>query len=84
MEVLKTVVAAWDAPNGQVVLSLGKKDGVLEGDEFTIYRGSGFIAKVTVMSVAANSSSARVTLKKEDPRVGDEASNSIFLTSGNK
>ncbi len=64
-----------------VVISIGKDDGVLEGNEFTIYRGGSFIAKITINKVDRKWAAGRVTLKKEAPRVGDDASNHIFQSA---
>ncbi len=43
-----------------VVLSVGKNDDVKPGFEFTVYRGSRFIAKVQVTKVYDNLSGARI------------------------
>jgi hypothetical protein len=61
-----------------VTVNLGQGQGVLEGDEFTIYRGDEFVAKIQVERVERLWSSGRVVLKKDDPRIGDSASNDIL------
>ena len=67
-----------------VVISVGKDDDVLVGDEFTIYRGGvkagEFVAKIVIDRVDRKWSSGRVALKKKDPRVGDDVSNHIFVS----
>jgi predicted RNase H-like nuclease (RuvC/YqgF family) len=65
---------------GLVVISIGKDDGVLEGDEFTIYRGGDFVAKIVISRSDRKWSSGNVVLKKADPRVADDASNHIFMS----
>jgi hypothetical protein len=65
---------------GLVVISIGKDDGVLEGDEFTIYRGGDFVAKVVIDRADRKWAAGRVVLKKTDPRVADEATNHIFVS----
>ncbi len=64
---------------GLVVISIGKDDGVLEGDEFTIYRGGDFVAKVIVDRADRKWAAGKVVLKKTDPKVADDASNHIFV-----
>ncbi len=80
-KLLEGKVTAVSTEIGLVVISIGRDDGVLEGNEFTIYRGQQFIAKVTIDRVDRKWSAGRVTLKKEDPRVSDDASNSVFVSS---
>jgi len=64
---------------GLVVISAGKDAGVVEGDEFTIYRGGEFIAKIMIERADRAWSAGKVILKKADPRVADDASNHIFV-----
>jgi len=66
---------------GMVVMSIGKDDGVLEGDVFTVYRGGEFVAKVAVDRADRKWCAGKVTLKKSDPKVGDDASNHIFQSA---
>jgi|GEM_PF-1535315 len=66
-----------------VVISIGRDAGVNEGDEFTLYRGNTFVGKVTIDRVDRPWSSGRLTLKgKEEPRIGDQASNNVLATPG--
>lgn len=66
-----------------VVISIGRDAGVSEGDDFTVYRGSTFVGKVTIDRVDRAWASGRVTLKgKEEPRVGDSVSNNVLATPG--
>ncbi len=84
LKALEGKVTACDDSIGMVVISIGRNDGVLEGNEFTIYRGGQFIAKIAINKVDAKWAAGRVTLKKEAPRVSDDASNSIFVTTPGK
>jgi Ca-activated chloride channel family protein len=65
---------------GLVVMSIGKDDGVLEGDEFTVFRGGDFVAKIVIDRADRKWSAGKVILKKSDPRVGDDVSNHIFVS----
>ena len=67
--------------DGGVILSIGTSDGVANGGEFTIYREAAFVAKIVINHVATSWCSGRVTLMKDGPRVGDDASNNVFVTS---
>ncbi len=80
-KLLEGKVTAVSPEIGLVVISIGRDDGVLEGNEFTIFRQQQFIAKITVERVDRKWSAGRVTLKKDDPRVSDDASNSIFISA---
>jgi hypothetical protein len=64
---------------GMVVMSIGKDDGVLVGDEFTIDRGGEFVAKVVVDRADRKWCAGKVLLKKTEPKVGDDVSNHIFF-----
>ncbi|HEX7897378.1 MAG TPA: hypothetical protein VF950_06440 [Planctomycetota bacterium] len=64
---------------GLVVLSAGADAGVRQGDAFTVQRAGEFVAKVVVDRTDRNWSAAKVTLKKSDPRVGDDVSNVVFV-----
>jgi hypothetical protein len=59
---------------GLVLIDVGKKHGVKQGYEFTVYRGSRFIAKVVVEKVLHDMAGCRVLFRKSDIREGDEAS----------
>jgi Ca-activated chloride channel family protein len=65
---------------GLIVLSLGKDDGVLEGDEFTIYRAGEFVAKIVIDRADRKWSAGKIVLKKADPKVGDEVSNHVLVS----
>jgi hypothetical protein len=66
-----------------VVISVGRDAGVNEGDDFTVFRGGTFVGKVTIDRVDRAWASGRVSLKgKEEPRVGDNASNNVLATPG--
>jgi hypothetical protein len=65
---------------GLVVISIGKDDGVLEGDEFTVYRGGDFVAKIVIDRSDRKWSAGKVVLKKTEPRVADDVSNHIFVS----
>jgi hypothetical protein len=54
-----------------VVLSVGKDDGVQEGDEFVVERGLNPVCRVRIDRVDGKWSAGKVTHKKDDPRVGD-------------
>lgn len=58
--------------------SIDGKGPVLFTDGFTISRSGEFVAKIVIDRVDAKWSAGRVTLKKSDPRVGDDVSNAIF------
>jgi len=65
---------------GLIVISIGKDDGVLEGDEFTVYRGGDFVAKIVIDRSDRKWAAGKVVLKKGEPRVGDDVSNHIFVS----
>jgi DNA-binding transcriptional MerR regulator len=77
---LEAKVTAVANETGLVVISIGKDDGVLEGDEFTVYRGGDFAAKVVIDRSDRKWSAGKVVLKKSDPRVGDNVSNHIYVS----
>lgn len=81
-KIIEAKVTAVDANLGLVIISVGRDDGVLEGTEYTIYRGSSFIAKIAIDKVDRKWSAARVTLKtKEDPRVSDDVTNNVLTST---
>jgi hypothetical protein len=57
------------------ILSVGSKDGVKEGYEFTVYRGNEYVATVVVDHAYPNYSAAHTKpgTKKRDAQPGDEA-----------
>jgi hypothetical protein len=67
---------------GLVVISIGKDSGAVEGDEFTVYRGGDFVARIVIDRADARWAAGKVVLKKTDPRVADDASNHIFVKRG--
>lgn len=67
-----------------VIINIGKDQGVLEGDEFTVYRGAQFIAKIQIERVDRAWAAGRVVVQKGDtPKVADSVSNDILI-SGSK
>ena len=84
---LRGKVTAVAGDIGLVVISIGRDDGVLSGDEFTVYRGGvqggQFVAKIVIDRVDRKWSAGRVVLKKSDPGPGDDVSNHIFVSGFN-
>lgn len=76
MKPLDAVVQAVDNANDIYILSVGSKDGVQEGYEFTVHRNGEYIATVVVDKVFANHASAKTKdgLKRKDAQAGDGAS----------
>lgn len=70
------VVSAASAKDDVYVLSVGTKDGVEMGYEFTVFRGSNYVATVVVDQVWPNLASCRVKsgTKKSDIQAGDSVS----------
>lgn len=66
---------------GLVVISVGKDAGVGEGDEFTVYRGGDFVAKIVIDRADRKWAAGKVVLKKVDPRVADDVSNQIVVSA---
>jgi hypothetical protein len=66
---------------GLVVISIGRDDGVLEGDEFTVYRDGDFVAKIEIDRSDRKWSAGKVVLKRTEPRVADNVSNHIFVST---
>lgn len=62
-----------------VVISIGKDDGIQEGDEFTIYRNRAYIATIVIDRLDSKWSAAKVTKKKDDPRVADDVANDLVV-----
>lgn len=56
-----------------VLLSVGRENGVEEGFEFTVYRGSKFVAKVVVERVLPTLCGCRILYQKSEVREGDQA-----------
>jgi len=76
---LEAKVTAVAPEIGLVVISMGKDDGLLEGDEFTVDRGGEFVAKIVLDRSDRKWSAGKTVLKKGDPRVGDDVSNHVFV-----
>lgn len=70
------VISAGDAKADVWVLSVGSKDGVEVGYEFTVSRGSSYVSVLVVDAVYPNYSSARTKsgTKKADAQPGDSVS----------
>ncbi|MFH1423220.1 MAG: hypothetical protein ABIH42_10985 [Planctomycetota bacterium] len=66
-------VVAYDDPTRLVILSVGRKHGVEEGYEFTIYRGARFIARVKVERVLPDMCGCRVIFEVSKIERGDLA-----------
>jgi hypothetical protein len=80
---LQAQVTAVAAELDLVVISIGRDAGVNEGDEFTVYRGGTFVGKIAIDRVDRAWASGRIVLKgKEEPRIGDQASNNVLATPG--
>jgi myosin heavy subunit len=79
---LEGKVTAVSAQYKLVIINIGKDQGVLEGDEFTIYRDKNFVAKITIERVDRQWASGRIMFQKDDPRVADSVSNDILVTPG--
>jgi len=75
-------VTAVDSASGLVVISLGKDDGVLEGDEFSVKRGAEIVAKLVLDRADRKWAAGKMVLKNGEPRVGDDVTNRIFVQSG--
>jgi myosin heavy subunit len=83
---LEGKVTAVSKDIGLVIISVGKDDGVLEGNEFTVYRGNEFITKIVINRVDRKWAAGRVVLppRGDGVRVSDDVSNSIFVSTTNK
>jgi len=73
-------VRAADNQIGIAIISIGRDEGVREGDTFTIYRGSRFIAKGVADTVDRAWTSLRIqaSVKTDDIQAGDMVSNHIY------
>ena len=77
-EPLKGLVLAADNKVGIFLISCGKKDGVVIGDELTVYRGDTFVAVVVVDKVFQDKASVVLKtengkpLRKSDIKQGDK------------
>jgi HEAT repeat protein len=77
---LEAKVTAVAGELGLVVFSIGKDDGVLEGDEFTVYRGGEYVSKIVVDRADRKWAAGKIVLKRRDPRVADDVSNHIYVS----
>jgi hypothetical protein len=66
---------------GLVVISIGKDDGVLEGDELTVYRSGEVVAKIAVDRADRKWSAGKVFQKKSDPLVADDVTNHLSFSA---
>jgi septal ring factor EnvC (AmiA/AmiB activator) len=73
-------VQAVSSEIGLVVIDLGQEAGVMVGDEFTVYRGSKFVAKIVIEKTDAKWSAGRVEAKRDNPQVADNVSNQILMS----
>jgi septal ring factor EnvC (AmiA/AmiB activator) len=71
---IKGVVSAVDNKVDIYVISVGSKDKVEAGDEFTVYRGSQYVSTIIIDKVFPNmaSGSTKPGTKKMDVMAGDE------------
>jgi len=71
---IKGVVSAVDNKVDIYVISVGSKDKVEAGDEFTVYRGSNYVSTIVIDKVFPNmaSGSTKPGTKKMDVMAGDE------------
>jgi chromosome segregation ATPase len=74
MQDVKGVVQAVDNKNDIYVISVGSKDKVEVGYEFTVYRGSEYVSTIVIDRVFANYASGmtKTGTKKRDVQAGDE------------
>jgi hypothetical protein len=66
---------------GLVVISGGKEDGVKEGDEFILTRGSFQVAKVVIDRCDTKWSAGKITQLSAAPHVGDRATSSRAMNA---
>ena len=72
-QVPRVIQEGYDEPTRLVLLSVGRQDNVQEGYEFTIYRGTRFIARVKVEKVLPDLCGARVIFEVAKIQRGDLA-----------
>jgi delta 1-pyrroline-5-carboxylate dehydrogenase len=72
---INAVVAGVDTNLNIVMLSVGRDDGVKEGFEFTIYRGSEYIGQIVIDRVERDycSGASKKNIEKSAIQVGDQA-----------
>jgi hypothetical protein len=66
---------------GLVVISIGKDDGVVEGDELTVQRAGEFVAKILIDRLDRKWSAGKVFQKKSDPLVADDVTNHLSFSA---
>jgi hypothetical protein len=69
---------------GLVVVSIGKDDGVREGDELSIGREGEFVGKAVVDRADRRWSAAKLGAKSSSPRVGDDVGSGGLFTEEQK
>ncbi len=81
MKAVQGVVQAVDNKADIYVLSIGSKDGVEVGYEFTVFRGSEYVSTIVIDKVFPNYSSGMTKsgMKKRDVMAGDSASTHVGL-----
>lgn len=79
MKSVNGVVAQASAKDDVYVLSVGSKDGVEIGYEFTVFRGNEYVSTIVVDTVYPNYSAGRTKAgtKKSDVKAGDSAATKI-------
>jgi len=78
---VKGVIQSASAKDDVFVLSVGSKDGVKVGYEFTVSRGSNYVTTIIVDAVYPNNASAhsKSGMKKMDAQAGDTVSTASAL-----
>jgi hypothetical protein len=76
----RAVVSAVANEIGLVVISIGKDAGVAEGSEFELHRRDECVARIIVDRADRKWSAGKVTLRKSDPKVGDDVCSESPLT----
>jgi predicted nucleic acid-binding Zn-ribbon protein len=66
---IEAVVLAYDEPTRLVVLSVGRKNEVVEGYQFTVWRGSRFVARIQVTEVRPDWSACRVMFEATGEKI---------------
>jgi beta-lactamase regulating signal transducer with metallopeptidase domain len=79
---LRGKVTGVNLETGTVMISIGTDQGVVQGQEFTVYRDGNFVAKIVIDRADLAESAGKIVLRKEVPRVGDEASWPIPVVLG--
>jgi len=77
---LRGTVTAVAGEISLLVVSIGKDEGVTEGEELKIFRGDRLIAKAIVDRTDRKWSAAKTFWKEVDPRVGDDVSTGGLFT----